>query len=788
MKPYEIELLLQQPRQAAIAAFGEGRIARIVPVAWPLLKSEWNVIVSVSEPIGIVDRFILRALRDFGPCSIRELDSFVCLGEDRTAAAIEEMRRIGAPIEDAGEGRYSVRENNPMEEFKTEHQHRFLFLLNGLSGDLLPSNMLDRMRRIILSEEDFEEMPWIFRLKPILSGPESKALRGLNPTKALQASDANGIPYGFQQLVGNAPLNESPVFALGFVFVDMFGNTLLVAATETAEEITVPERYLIDNSHIPTDPVPTCESIADGFDPALVKIARSNSELCALDITVLDDAIWSLTGEDKKSEYTRKLVERLIRAGWYWHRFGGTLQYACFDLRPGDERTERAVLIRKAVGMLSEQADDIVDESVFNEWTANFLRVNGGSEAIMKYPFTLDEMLSIARDQREGAVLALQTRLGKPEVSPAQAVKRQTLGTRVFLDSSKDDFAHRIVDLIRGAQQMVCIVSPVIQEDEVFAALREVLERGVAIQVVTQLGNHRTGQFETSPEFKGYDIPRRRLAELGACVRDWELTVHAKMLLVDNEQFLFTTANLNENSLGTGAKNALEAGFLFKGGPEVAAGCRIFNAIWKGAAIRQAKRDDRIAIVRMPQQVRSPIASDCMISIGEAEVILSTPSNRFLAKRIAALLRAARKNVLLVTMSIYDLEKVPIIFSALCGALSRGVSVMVLARTGAEQFKPEDWPDPSTKKLMGLGLKIVEVPHLHAKGLFVDGKIGMMMSANLNPYSLGDFESSHVEIAVQAPCSEPSMDAFRRFALSLSAQGAPGGNPREPDGRRAFRE
>ena len=163
-----------------------------------------------------------------------------------------------------------------------------------------------------------------------------------------------------------------------------------------------------------------------------------------------------------------------------------------------------------------------------------------------------------------------------------------------------------------------------------------------------------------------------------------------------------------------------------------------------------------------------------MIRMGKAELILSTPSNRFLAKRMAALLLEARKNVLLATMSIYDLEKVPIVFNALCGVLSKGIAVTVLARTGIEQFKPEDWPDPSTKKLIELGLKIVEVPHLHAKGLFVDGQIGMMMSANLNPYSLGNLETSHVEIAAQAPCSEPFMDAFQRFALSLLTRD---GNP-----------
>lgn len=772
MKFYEIEQFLSQPRQAALAAFGEEHISRIVPVAWPLLKSEWNVIVSVSEPVGLVDRFILRALRDFGPCTIAELDEFLCLGEDRTMAAVEELLRIGAPIEKTDNDRYCVNGAISIEGFQVKREHRFEFLLNGLSGDLLPSDMLGRMKRIIFSKEDFEEMPWIQRLNPILSSQESKALRGLNPAKALQASDANGIPYGFQKLVGEAPLNESIVFALGFVFVDSSGKTLLLAATEAAEEITVPEKLLLDNTSIPTEPVPPDESIADGFDSTLVKIFRPQSDPCSLHVSVIDDAFWSLPADnkDKKLEQTKRLAERLLRGGWYWHRFSGPMQYGCFDLCPGNEKTERAVLIRKAVGMLSEQSEDIKDQSSYNEWMANFLMANGASEAIMEHPFSLDEILSIAHERREGNIIALQDRLGKAKATEKENPPAPAM--RAFLDSTSKDFGHRIVDLIREARQSVCIVSPVIQDNEVFTVLREAFDRGVAIRVVTQLGNHRSGQFETSPEFSGYVIPRQRLAELGACVRDWDVTVHAKMLLVDREKFLFSTANLNENSLGTGTKNAVEAAILFERSPEVNAGSLIFDAIWEGAAIRQVKRDDHIAIVRMPQLVRVPMATGCMVRVGPTEILLSTPSNHFLANRIASLFRRASKNVLMVTMSIYDLEKVPVLFKSMCEALSRGVAVTVLARPGAEQFKPEDWPDPSTKKLMELGLKIVEVPHLHAKGLFIDGKTGMMMSANVNPYSLGDLETSHVEIATQAPCTAPFMAAFHKFALSLLDQGA----------------
>ena len=342
----------------------------------------------------------------------------------------------------------------------------------------------------------------------------------------------------------------------------------------------------------------------------------------------------------------------------------------------------------------------------------------------------------------------------------------------MFLSSSDETFGRTIVDAIRNAKKSVFVVSPVIEEGEVFEALRETTARKVDIRVVTQLGDHRTGKFKTSPEFSGYDIPRRRLAELGACVRDWDVTVHAKMVLVDDTRFLFMTANLNGNSLGMGGQNAVEAAFLFEDGPAVSAGRKLFDAIWEGCPTRQEKRDDTICITKVVSKARSPAATDCSVRVGDAEFLLSTPANLLLSRRIATLLDSAKNKAFLLAMSFYDLEKVPALFDAFVRTLKRKVKVTVLVRPGAEnKFKTSDWPDPSTKKLMALGLKVVEIPRLHAKGVFIDDRVGLMTSANLNPYSLGDLETSHVEVAVQAKCTEPFMAGFQKFALSWIKQG-----------------
>ena len=776
MKPYEIEMLLQSPRHAAVAELGEGNVSRIVPVAWPLLRSEWDVIVSVSESIGLVDRFVLRALRDFGPCTVEELDAMLCLGEDRTAAALEEMIRVGAPIR-RSRSKYSVPEETDVESFQTEHEHRFTFLLNGFTGGFLPTSLHDRTKRAVLSEEDLEEMSWIVPLRPILSGSESPSLRGLDPAKVLRASDADGIPIGFKRLASDVPRRESLQFVLGFLFIDMSGNGLLLAATESADEIAFPAGYLSGIPRLQEFLAPVPDAALRESNSVGILFHRADPDRNVLSVAISDIAALAKSGDGTKPDFAHFVSGRLLRPGWFWNRTPqpGPMQFAYFDLRAANADMERTLLVEKTVGALAAAADDLSGREAFSGWLAQFLASLGVPDSVWDNPAFAHDVLEALKSRKDGRLFALANRIaddsGRRKEDGGRSAEIRPAG-RTFLSSSDETFGRKIVDLIRNAEKSVFVVSPVVEEEEVFEALRETAARNVDVRVVTQLGNHRTGEFKTSPEFADYDIPRRKLADLGARVRDWDVTVHAKMVLADDRRFLFTTANLNGNSLGTGERNAVEAAFLFEDGPEVAAGRKLFDAIWEGCPTRQEKRDDSIVIARVASKVRAPAAADCSVRAGAAEFLLSTPANLLLSRRIAVLLDSAKKNVLLLAMTLYDLEKVPALFDAFVRTLKRNVKVTVLVRPGAEQnFKPSEWPDPSTKKLMALGLKVVEIPRLHAKGVFVDDRIGLMTSANLNPYSLGDLETSHVEVAVQAPCGESIVSEFRTFAASLEKGG-----------------
>ena len=64
-------------------------------------------------------------------------------------------------------------------------------------------------------------------------------------------------------------------------------------------------------------------------------------------------------------------------------------------------------------------------------------------------------------------------------------------------------------------------------------------------------------------------------------------------------------------------------------------------------------------------------------------------------------------------------------------------------------------------------MKIYEIPHLHAKSFFFFGKHAVIMSANFNPYSLGDTPTSHIELGLCSDMNQPFVGELYKFCKNL---------------------
>ena len=94
-------------------------LLQIIPVAYPVVFSTWKVKVVSNEPTGMVDRYILEIIRDFGPCDIEQIDEFLCLGQDVISNALTDMIRLGAPVR-INNGKCSLNSQGDIQNYQVE--------------------------------------------------------------------------------------------------------------------------------------------------------------------------------------------------------------------------------------------------------------------------------------------------------------------------------------------------------------------------------------------------------------------------------------------------------------------------------------------------------------------------------------------------------------------------------------------------------------------------------------------------------------------------------------------
>ena len=100
----------------------------------------------LPERIGLVTRYAIDALCQFGPCSPKELDEFLGLGEDLSGVVLEGLLAIDSDVTNLGEK--FVAGPSAAERLKSgflgrEVRHPRVFVVNGLTNTLLPIGFWD---------------------------------------------------------------------------------------------------------------------------------------------------------------------------------------------------------------------------------------------------------------------------------------------------------------------------------------------------------------------------------------------------------------------------------------------------------------------------------------------------------------------------------------------------------------------------------------------------------------------------------------------------------------------
>ena len=303
-------------------------------------------------------------------------------------------------------------------------------------------------------------------------------------------------------------------------------------------------------------------------------------------------------------------------------------------------------------------------------------------------------------------------------------------------------------DLAERARRRVFLASHIVLDDEVPRILGRARERGVSVRLFTEVANRTDGGLRintlgldgqyTGEELARHDAIIRLLARDGVQVQSGPVFSHVKLWVADDRVAVTGSANLTTNSLGTGPSPAVELMQPCDG--EVGAALSAVAA-WLWAGSNLCCDYDARSGFRISQRLGKAAAPPQYPA-----VVVGVPGNDHpILDAFGAAIERAERSILLVTMSAYRWNELPGFESALIAALDRGVAVTLARRAPDERFTE----CPSIAALRGHGMRVIDVPGLHAKGIVIDDAWTAILTGNLNPFSLaGSKPTDHVELAV----------------------------------------
>ena len=331
----------------------------------------------------------------------------------------------------------------------------------------------------------------------------------------------------------------------------------------------------------------------------------------------------------------------------------------------------------------------------------------------------------------------------------------------------------RPIDLLRtvadNAHRRLFLASHIVLDDEVPHILRRARERGVSVRLFTHLADQEDGGLRiktlgldgqyTGADVAKHDATLRQLAHNGVQVQSGPVFSHVKLWVADGHIAVTGSANLTTNSLNAENGGAIEVMQPFQGDVATALAA---VAVWLWDSSTFYCNADATTGFRIEQKLgkTSPPPQ-------HSAVIVGVPGHGYpILDAFRAAIQRAERSILLVTMSAYRWADLPGFEAALEDALDRGVSVTLARRAPETRFAE----CPSITAMQGLGMRVIDIPGLHAKGFVIDDAWTAIFTGNLNPFSLaGSKPTDHVELAVVDATRSGHLAQARQRLLSIAA-------------------
>lgn len=307
----------------------------------------------------------------------------------------------------------------------------------------------------------------------------------------------------------------------------------------------------------------------------------------------------------------------------------------------------------------------------------------------------------------------------------------------------------RLVELVDGAEQLVCLCTFLFALPCLDEALRRAAQRGVRVYVLTASGNRLDAELRVDDEF-GAKTRREHAALLDrlagrVLVRSAD-HFHAKFVLVDPHtapRGLLFTCNLTREAIRRNTELAVE---LVPRAARALFG-HFCHAFWEQAE-HTLLEPGRLVPVEPARRFDPPVP--------DKQVHVTAPGRTHLRDVVLRIIQRARSQLIIACFG-WDH---PDVISAIEARLAAGVTVTLLVR-------PRPAVIPALVRLEQAGAAILGHRWLHAKALWSPEGGSLVMTANLAVHGL----DSGFEVGVALP-----RDAARRLGETL-AEWADAGQP-----------
>lgn len=338
---------------------------------------------------------------------------------------------------------------------------------------------------------------------------------------------------------------------------------------------------------------------------------------------------------------------------------------------------------------------------------------------------------------------------------------------------------HGIYDVIakhlRDAKQSISIVNFLITNEEVLQAIIEARrDRKLPVRIVTWLNQKEHLLIEEDSIFRLFKTQARSWRRLGLNNVPLRSNVrcHVKFMLIDDEAAIISSANLTDTSLRRNPEN----GILIRNmNDEIRIIHNFIKLIWgyyadhEIVAIPSYVGSNSIddvdgGYLRVESRTASHNASGITTFPHETDnfrFLFTLPDYNSLHDYVIKLIERAEREILLVSYKIYNVKQIGLL-KVLKEKIDRGVVVRILV------CKKDTKILERYGKLVEIGCEVVSIVNNHAKGIVIDQKEVLIMTANIDNYLLPHKESINIGIYFKNMAYAEQAKTFINFLFDNS--------------------